>query len=147
MQHAFAFPAAKRVVYSTCSIHAEENENVVVRALQSPIARARGWRVLKRGEQVAGMKKWHVRGDLEGIERILHEDGGGEREDAQTIADACIRCEKGTADGTMGFFVVGFVRDGVEVEGIAAKKAVPGHEDEELVMDDEGEWSGFDDGD
>lgn len=31
--------------------------------------------------------------------------------DADDVADACIRCERGGVEGTIGFFVVGFVRD------------------------------------
>jgi len=31
--------------------------------------------------------------------------------DAEEVAEACIRCAKGTDEGTMGFFVCGFVRD------------------------------------
>ena len=32
--HALSFPAAKRVVYSTCSRHQEENESVVFKVLK-----------------------------------------------------------------------------------------------------------------
>lgn len=97
--HAFKFPAARKITYSTCSIHAEENESVVQRALASDLAKQRGWRILKREEQVRGMREWPVRGSLEAC-----------GEDA-VLADSCIRATKGDEHGTMGFFLAGFVRD------------------------------------
>ncbi|RWA03483.1 hypothetical protein EKO27_g11621 [Xylaria grammica] len=96
--HAFTFPAARKVTYSTCSIHAEENERVVLKALQSEVAVKRGWRVMKRDQQVQGMRDWPVRGSLEA--------SGGDEE----IAEACIRSYKDDGRGVMGFFVAGFVR-------------------------------------
>lgn len=97
--HAFDFPAARRITYSTCSIHAEENEQVVVKALASNIARDRGWRILAREAQVSGMKTWPIRGQADAA------DG-----DAQ-VADACIRAHKDDGHGVMGFFVAAFERD------------------------------------
>ena len=106
--HAFEFPKARKITYSTCSVHAQENEHVVVKALGSPTAKRRGWYVLRRDEQVSGMRAWEVRGDLQACREIM--DGEG----VEQIAEACIRCEKGTKEGTQGFFVAAFVRDGDE---------------------------------
>ncbi|PHH63941.1 hypothetical protein CDD81_5160 [Ophiocordyceps australis] len=97
--HAFGFPAAAKVTYSTCSIHSQENEQVVMAALKSDVARQRGWRILARKEQVGGMSAWPVRGLQEACEG-----------DAET-AQACIRTYKGDGRGVMGFFVAAFVRD------------------------------------
>ncbi|KAK7562476.1 S-adenosyl-L-methionine-dependent methyltransferase, partial [Phyllosticta citricarpa] len=112
--HAMAFARARRITYSTCSVHAAENEHVALRALGSDVARRRGWRVLRRDEQVDGMRRWGVRGvmgeqGLEGVDVDVDVD-------RSVLAEACLRCEKGTEEGTMGFFVVGFVRDGEEEE-------------------------------
>ncbi|KAK1251039.1 hypothetical protein MKX07_005594 [Trichoderma sp. CBMAI-0711] len=100
--HAFRFPRAKKITYSTCSIHSQENERVVIRALASDIAKAKGWRILRREEQVSGLRDWPVRGLVEAAE-------GDE-----TVAEGCIRSYKGDGRGVMGFFVAGFVRDSVD---------------------------------
>ncbi|CAJ2506856.1 Uu.00g080420.m01.CDS01 [Anthostomella pinea] len=97
--HAFRFPAARKLTYSTCSVHAEENEQVVLKALRSGVARERGWRILRREHQVRGMREWPVRGSVEA--------SNGDAE----VADSCIRSYKGDGRGVMGFFVAGFVRD------------------------------------
>jgi len=114
--HAFRFPKARRVAYSTCSIYAEENEHVVVKALSSEIAMNRGWRILPRGQQVSGMRDWQLRGDHQACTAVADTSAATEE-----VAEACIRCEKGTQEGTQGFFVVAFVRD--EVGGTEAQPA------------------------
>lgn len=120
VEHAFRFSAARKITYSTCSIHTEENENVVMQALQSDVARKRGWRILKRVDQVSGMRDWPVRG--------LPEACGGDKD----ISEGCIRSYKDDGRGVMGFFVAGFVRDGDKdmSEGPYSR-----YEDGEIVRD------------
>jgi 25S rRNA (cytosine2278-C5)-methyltransferase len=112
LQHAMTFPGARKIVYSTCSVHHQENERVVINALQSQVAMDGGWRLLSRTEQVDGLRRWNTRGDKTSCDQVLARiPGDSETLDANFIADSCIRCEKGTATGTMGFFVAGFTRD------------------------------------
>jgi len=106
--HAFSYPQARKIAYSTCSIYAEENEHVVTKALHSDFARQARWRILLRNEQVAGMKTWNIRGKQGGCLGMMDQGIGISPEE---IAEACIRCEKGTKEGTQGFFVAAFVRD------------------------------------
>ena len=121
--HGFQFLQARKIVYSTCSIYAEENEQVVVKGLLSDIAQKRGWRMMRRVEQPDGLRKWSVRGNYEACAGYIRSD---DALNAAEIADGCIRCEKGTKDGTQGFFVAGFVRDRMS---------------DEAALEDE--WEGF----
>ncbi|RKF63740.1 25S rRNA -methyltransferase [Erysiphe neolycopersici] len=97
--HAFKFPSAKKITYSTCSIFAQENELVILQALEHPDARKRGWRILKREEQIGSMRDWPIRGS---------QDVLGDRRD---LAEACIRTVKGDEHSTMGFFVAALIRE------------------------------------
>ena len=115
IEHAFSFPNARRIVYSTCSIHETENEDVVRRALSSPIAQRRGWTMLKRWQQPEGLKTWPHRGrrTSPSVDQENVSEGEDGRSDlTEDELDACIRCYPGTKEGTMGFFLAGFVRDG-----------------------------------
>ena len=148
--HAFLFPEARKIVYSTCSLYAEENEHVVIKALDSPVARERGWRILRREDQVRGAKTWGIRGDGEVCKTVLGIDG---MLDLSGIAAYCIRCEKGTEEGTQGFFVAAFVRDEsheFKVDNSNSKSASAAltpdaHAGEDAEADQE--WEGFSDED
>lgn len=115
--HAFtAFPTARKIIYSTCSIHAEENEHVVLRALSSPAANAGKWRILRREEQADGARRWGIRGNRDAAVDVMGDLSGNENGKLihlDEVVDAFIRCEKGTMEGTQGFFVAGFIRDHV----------------------------------
>jgi putative methyltransferase len=159
LQHAMVFVSARRITYSTCSIHGEENEGVVVRALLSDAARNAGWRVMRRSEQVDGLKRWHRRGDISAVESAVKSSGEPSDElDIEEVAEACIRCDKSTEDGTMGFFVAGFVRDEstiltrrhtVQKADSGSKADVKMTENNDTNSDyneeEEEEWGGFDD--
>ena len=153
LEHAMAFPAAKRITYSTCSIYPQENEHVVVRGLMSEVARSGGWRVLRREEQVEGLRKWRRRGDGEATKEALKGCGGhGGGVEGKVVAEACIRCDKGDGEGTMGFFVVGFVREVGCTDGVNGNLSmnVTGGDDELSTSEDDqdgDEWNGFSDDD
>ncbi|WWC63282.1 uncharacterized protein I303_105882 [Kwoniella dejecticola CBS 10117] len=118
--HAFKFPSARRIVYSTCSIHPEEDERVVLAALQSKIAKDKGWKLAPR-EQV--IPSWERRGRPEEI--------GGDEDLAQGV----IRCLP--EDRTNGFFVSCFVRDdpaGLSISNITQ----PGSESASKAEDGKG---------
>ena len=146
VEHAFLFPVARRITYSTCSVHVRENEAVVARALNGEVARRRGWRIMKREEQPDGMQRWPHRG-LAGVRD--RDDPESSRSTAlhdlsEQEAEACIRCQAGDGEGTMGFFVCGFIRDstGTKVHGVRERIAGQRKSDEEYE-----EWEGFSDGD
>lgn len=92
LRHAMKYPAVEKIVYSTCSIHPEENEQVVLAALRSTEAISGGFNLASRTEVLPA---WPRRGQP------------GILNDADT--EAVIRCSPGE-DGTNGFFVSCFVR-------------------------------------
>lgn len=61
-----------------------------------------------------GARRWAIRGDRDAAVKGM-DDVGSENGKHLLLLDefveACIRCEKGTKEGTQGFFVAGFVRD------------------------------------
>ncbi|KAL4786327.1 S-adenosyl-L-methionine-dependent methyltransferase [Aspergillus varians] len=146
--HALSFPSATRITYSTCSIHILENESVVSRILDSEVAKRRGWRVLRRDEQPDGLKKWKHRG-------VKSEKASGGVEAcsvdlSEEDLEGCLRCWPGDEEGTGGFFVVGFVRDGDkdgEVASVSCAKEpkddIGEEEEEEEEGEGEDEWEGF----
>ncbi|EGP90667.1 unnamed protein product [Zymoseptoria tritici ST99CH_1A5] len=142
LQHAMAFPAARKISYSTCSIHSEENENVVVKALLSDIAQRKGWRIMKRADQVDGMRRWHQRGLPDAVRSAIPGKTKA-KFDVDDVAEGCIRCEKGGEDGTMGFFVAGFVRDGGEDIVIETKARNGDDEQDKEDEDEDEEFNGF----
>lgn len=159
LTHAMRFPAARKITYSTCSIHFEENEGVVFQALATTVAKERGWRVLRREEQVEGLKKWERRGVWE--EGKL---GGGVMsagKERESVLEGCVRCDKEGDEGTMGFFVAAFVREGEDGEWSEPERRRKGGREEVDEMevdvrkpaaptteqdgDEEEEWDGFSD--
>ena len=89
LTHAFKFPEVQRISYSTCSVHIEENEQVVRDVLDS--AKERGFRLTR------ALPKWHRRGYV--IDGLPESD-----------ARCLIRADP-VEDDMEGFFVAIFERD------------------------------------
>ncbi|KAA1467333.1 S-adenosyl-L-methionine-dependent methyltransferase [Dentipellis sp. KUC8613] len=94
IKHAMKFPSVQKIVYSTCSVHAVENEHVVMQAINSDEAARGGFALAPRADVLPA---WHRRG----LPGIL----------ADGPADSLVRCSPGH-DATNGFFVSCFVRRG-----------------------------------
>ncbi|KAI8078076.1 williams-Beuren syndrome critical region protein 20 copy A [Gilbertella persicaria] len=104
IEHAMKFPRAKRIVYSTCSIHAEENEHVVKTILEQHPE-------FELAPRDSILSTWHRRG-------IPAEIDGN-----KDLADRLVRTIP-AEDLTNGFFVSCFVRklDHVEQEENTKKR-------------------------
>ncbi|XP_078176807.1 S-adenosyl-L-methionine-dependent methyltransferases superfamily protein isoform X1 [Carex rostrata] len=83
LEHALSFPSVERVIYSTCSVHQEENEDVIQSVL--PLASSLGF------ELATPYPQWKRRGlpVFDGSEHLLRTD---------------------PSDGMEGFFIALFVR-------------------------------------
>ncbi|KAK9371081.1 S-adenosyl-L-methionine-dependent methyltransferase [Lipomyces kononenkoae] len=126
MKHALTrFPNATRVVYSTCSVHAEENEDVVRKLLMDPEIAKLGWKAMGRENVIPS---WHRRGRQERFQ------GMEWPQRAEEISEGCLRADP-IVDGGIGFFVAGFERD-CEYRD---KRSISGDDYESE------EWNGFDD--
>ncbi|OLL25999.1 25S rRNA (cytosine-C(5))-methyltransferase rcm1 [Neolecta irregularis DAH-3] len=100
--HAMKFPSAKKISYSTCSIHPQENEHVVMRVLD----KIQDWTLANQQDV---LPSWETRGIAEecgGDKGLLLHFGIPLMID---LAHSLVRCNPG-ADGTIGFFAALFVR-------------------------------------
>ena len=88
LEHASKFPNVKRIVYSTCSIHAEENESVVKQTLEN---------IGSDFQLEKAIPSWLRRG-LDTYDDSTH-----------NIGVNCVRVDA-REDMTNGFFVAAFVR-------------------------------------
>ncbi|SPO30471.1 uncharacterized protein UTRI_06401 [Ustilago trichophora] len=109
IRHAFKFPSLRKVVYSTCSIHPQENEEVVIRALDTEEAKQYGWTLAPRKMVIPS---WPVRGDKETCIKLAGKQTG------EKVADSVIRCKPGGmgegdkphVESCNGFFVACFIK-------------------------------------
>lgn len=137
MKHALSFRNANKVIYSTCSIHAQEDEKVVVDLLLNQDIQDAGWRLAKRSEIIP---KWERRGLVEEFKSF---------ENPEELAGGCIRVLP-KVDGGIGFFAALFIRNGYGEEEETEEEEEYNEETKEASeeSDDdlqEEEWTGFDD--
>ncbi|KAJ3917093.1 S-adenosyl-L-methionine-dependent methyltransferase [Lentinula edodes] len=96
VKHSMKFPAVQRIVYSTCSVHAIEDEHVVRAALKSDEALSRHFELAPQSQV---LPQWKRRGYSNEMDDPHH-------------AASLVRCLPGE-DATNGFFVSCFVRSSV----------------------------------
>jgi 25S rRNA (cytosine2278-C5)-methyltransferase len=139
LKQALRFPAAERVAYSTCSVHARENEAVVAEVLADAEVQAAGWRLAdpfpaideSRGAAAAegGAEEEEQERDAAAVRvaPMYGRRGWSHPRLASGLERLLVRCDA-ALDGTDGFFVALFVRSrGGAVGGGGKKKKI--HED------------------
>ncbi|GEQ72516.1 hypothetical protein JCM33374_g6203 [Metschnikowia sp. JCM 33374] len=103
VKHALSFPNARKVVYSTCSIHPHENERVVVDLLRDPEIQKQGWKLAPREKVISS---WPRRGWKEEFTSLCE----GDEEKCEELAGGCVRSVP-KEDGGIGFFAACFVKE------------------------------------
>ena len=135
VKHALSFSNVLQVVYSTCSIHDEENEGVVRKLLEDPDVQQQGWKVSSRADV---LPTWPRRGHPETFEGFTNKE---------ELAEGCIRTLP-KVDGGIGFFAVSFKRDLAEQSENTKSKGGEVVDDDDGDVDDAddddgGEWTGI----
>ncbi|QLG72495.1 hypothetical protein HG535_0D02030 [Zygotorulaspora mrakii] len=102
VKHAMSLPNAKKIVYSTCSVHPEENEKVVIDLLLDRKVQEWGWKVAGRENVIPDWPRRGIKGEFDQVFRK-------ETAKCQELADSCIRALP-REDGGIGFFAVCFER-------------------------------------
>lgn len=151
VKHALMFGSAQKVVYSTCSIHDIENEEVVQKLLLDSQVAAEGWQLAPKSRV---LPLWERRGHAAAF------SGFPESQRAE-MADCVVRALP-KVDGGIGFFAACFEKRGEEGVARVAANAPVLEADEEVTPDEtsdetpdveegieedieEEEWTGFDD--
>ncbi|KAL9111679.1 MAG: hypothetical protein Q9227_003953 [Pyrenula ochraceoflavens] len=132
IEHAFSFPAATHISYSTCSIHVVENEGVVARALTSHQGKNGQWRVVPKNEQPSRLKAWLTRG-LPGDHGLTAKE-----------IEGCIRCFPHDEQATIGFFVC-LLAKGEAARPLKSSPSQVELYDNSHKYGSEDDWEGFDD--
>lgn len=111
LKHSMSFPQVERIVYSTCSVHDEENEMVVSNALaemnSSETEDGNKWKLVAP----QCLQHWPRRGK-EGVGGL-----------SKSQADCLIRCDGLDGDETNGFFVSYFERARLSKDTTSAKSS------------------------
>ena len=121
MKHALSFPSARKVVYSTCSIHAEENERVVIDLLSDSQVQSQGWKLASREEVLPSWERRGVESEFVALSR--------DPEVCKQMAGGCVRSNP-KEDGGIGFFAACFIREET-------------NNADENENEDKDEWAGF----
>ena len=100
--HAMSFPSVDRIVYSTCSIHEEENEQVVAHVLHETPGGRDQWQVVAP----KCLSDWKRRGlPILNTSTSVSEDNGDGNKIYLTVKEASCLIRADKDDETNGFFV------------------------------------------
>ncbi|EGW34431.1 uncharacterized protein SPAPADRAFT_149300 [Spathaspora passalidarum NRRL Y-27907] len=133
VKHAMSFPKARKVVYSTCSIHATENEQVVVDLLRDGEIKKMGWKLAPRSMVLSN---WERRGWEQEFTSIA-----ATNEECVKLAGGCVRANP-KEDGGIGFFAACFIRGKNYDE--TQNQDMEYEDVKEELEEEEEEWTGFD---
>jgi putative methyltransferase len=104
-------PHVKKIVYSTCSIHAIENEGIVKHVLNSVECKTGGFRLAPRNEVLSSWPRRGLPEELDTLGEFFRPyPSPKSNEYFPDAADSLVRCLPGE-DATNGFFVSCFVKE------------------------------------